>query len=246
MRPYPARTPVGGARIFSLAQRRQATSAPVARLPIRVVVIDDHALVRKGIRMFLEADREIQVVGEADSGEHGLDLVREQKPDVVLIDVMMLGMGGVAAAAAIRRELPTAEVIALSSAMDSDSVRGMIQAGAVGYLSKDTEPDALRGAVHGAAIGKAQLAPEAAAILMRKMLEPEVDQLSPREMDVLQLIAAGKTNKGIANALFIGEKTVKTHVSNIIAKLGVESRTQAALVAVDKGLVQSDVHSSSN
>ena len=196
--------------------------------------------------MFLEADREIQVVGEADSGEHGLDLVREQKPDVVLIDVMMLGMGGVAAASAIRREFPTAEVIALSSAMDSDSVRGMIQAGAVGYLSKDTEPDALRGAVHGAAIGKVQLAPEAAAILMRKMLEPEVDQLSPREMDVLQLIAAGKTNKGIANALFIGEKTVKTHVSNIIAKLGVESRTQAALVAVDKGLVQSDVHSSSN
>jgi NarL family two-component system response regulator LiaR len=159
---------------------------------------------------------------------------------------MMLGMGGVAAASAIRREFPTAEVIALSSAMDADSVRGMIQAGAVGYLSKDTEPDALRGAVHGAAIGKVQLAPEAAAILMRKMLEPEVDQLSPREMDVLQLIAAGKTNKGIANALFIGEKTVKTHVSNIIAKLGVESRTQAALVAVDKGLVQSDVHSSSN
>jgi DNA-binding NarL/FixJ family response regulator len=196
--------------------------------------------------MFLEAEPEIQVVGEADNGEHGLAAVRERKPDVVLIDVLMLGLGGVAAAGAIRVELPGTQVVALSSAFDADSVRGMVQAGAVSYLSKDTDPDALRAAVHGAATGKVQLAPEAAAVLMRRMVEPEVEELSPRELDVLQLIAAGKTNKGIANALYISEKTVKTHVSSIIAKLGVESRTQAALVAVERGLVQSDVKSFAN
>jgi DNA-binding NarL/FixJ family response regulator len=196
--------------------------------------------------MFLEADPEIQVVGEADNGEHGLGIVREQKPDVVLVDVLMLGMGGVAAAASVRHELAATQVVALSSAFDADSIRGMIQAGAVGYLSRDTDPDSLRAAVHGAAMGKIQLAPETAAVPMRRMVEPEVEQLSPRELDVLQLIAAGKTNKGIANALYIGEKTVKMHVSNIIAKLGVESRTQAALVAVEKGLVQSEVKSVAN
>jgi two-component system, NarL family, response regulator LiaR len=217
---------------------RRERSPRAASSPIRVVIVDDHAIVRKGIRAFLETEPDIEVVGEADNGTAGVTLVMKLKPDVAVMDVMMPGIDGVAATTAIRRDSPNTEVLALSSAMESTWVIGMVRDGAIGYLPKDTEVTELCRAIRAVAAGQVQLAPEAAARLMQEMRVTDTPEtLSEREMDVLQLLVIGKTNKGIANSLQIGEKTVKTHMSNIIAKLGVQSRTQAALVAVQMGLI---------
>src|SRR5258708_2270199 len=219
----------------SIVARRSVPRIPSS--PIRVVIVDDFALIRQGISVVLRKDSDIRVVGEAEDGESGVAMVRELKPDVVLMDLNMPGMGGIAATSIIVRESPTTVVVALSGSTGPDSVRGMINAGAVGFLSKDSEPDELRQAIRGAAMGQVQLGPLAIAQLMRDLLEPETELLSNRELDVLQLVAVGKTNQAIGNALFISVKTVKAHVSNILAKLGVESRTQAALLAVEQGLI---------
>jgi NarL family two-component system response regulator LiaR len=217
---------------------RRPRAHRAAPSPIRVVIVDDHAIVRKGIRAFLETEPDIEVVGEADNGSAGVTLVMKLKPDVAVMDIMMPGIDGVAATMAIRRDSPNTEVLALSSAMESTWVIGMVRAGAIGYLPKDTEVTELCRAIRGVAAGQVQLAPEAAARLMQEMRVTDTPEtLSEREMDVLQLLVVGKTNKGIANSLQIGEKTVKTHMSNIIAKLGVQSRTQAALIAVQMGLI---------
>jgi DNA-binding NarL/FixJ family response regulator len=205
-----------------------------------VVIIDDQGLVRKGIRVFLETDPEIKVVGEADSGEAGTALVRQLQPHVAILDVMLSGMDGIATATAIRYEAPTTRILALSSALEPTWIVGMIRAGALGYLAKDIRIDDLCRAVRAVAAGQVQLAPEAAASLTQEMRAPRtLEPLTAREVDVLHLLVSGKSNKGIGNSLHITEKTVKTHVSNIIAKLGVESRTQAALMAVRQGLVAS-------
>ncbi len=217
---------------------RKQRGPRVVPSPIRVVLIDDHAIVRKGVRVFLETAPDIQVIGEADNGTAGVEMVLNLKPDVVVMDIMMPGMDGVSATTQIRRDSPGTEVVALSSAMEATWVVGMIRAGAIGYLPKDTEVGDLTRAIRAVAGGQVQLAPEAAARLMQEMRVTETPEtLSEREMEVLQLLVGGKTNKGIANSLHIGEKTVKTHMSNIIAKLGVQSRTQAALIAVQMGLV---------
>jgi DNA-binding NarL/FixJ family response regulator len=160
---------------------------------------------------------------------------------VVLIDLLMPVMDGIAAIGAIRRELPDIEVIALTSVLDDSSVIGAVRAGAIGYLLKDTEADDLCRAIKAAAAGQVQLSPKAAARLMREVRAPDSPEaLTEREIDVLRLLAQGQANKQIAANLRIGEKTVKTHVSNILAKLGVPSRTQAALYAVRIGLVAAD------
>ncbi len=207
-------------------------------MAIRVLIADDHSVVRQGLRMFLGLDAELQVVGEAANGEEAVNLTRELQPDVVLMDLVMPRLDGIAATAAIRREMPDTEVVALTSVLEDASVVGAVRAGAIGYLLKDTQADELCGAIKAAAAGQVQLSPQAAARLLREVRAPESPEaLTERETEVLRLLALGKANKQIARALEIGEQTVKTHVGNILAKLGVHSRTQAALHAVRIGLV---------
>jgi len=209
---------------------------------IRILLADDHSVVRQGLKMFLGLDEELEVIGEAENGAEALKMAHDLQPDVVLMDLLMPVMDGITAIGHIRKELPDVEVIALTSVLEDASVVGAVRAGAIGYLLKDTEADALRKAIRAAAQGQVQLSPQAAARLMREMRQPEQqpEPLTERETDVLKLLAVGRANKEIARDLMIGEKTVKTHVSNILGKLGVQSRTQAALHAVRAGLVPAE------
>jgi DNA-binding NarL/FixJ family response regulator len=188
--------------------------------------------------MYLALDPELQIVGEAANGAEALRLAHELKPEVVLMDLLMPVMDGISATGAIRRELPEIEVIALTSVLEDSAVYGAMRAGAIGYLLKDTEADELCRAIKAAAAGQVQMSPSVAARLLREVPPPQhPEPLTERETEVLQQLALGKSNKEIAAALVIAEKTVRTHVSNILAKLGVSSRTQAALHAVRCGLV---------
>jgi two-component system, NarL family, response regulator LiaR len=207
---------------------------------IRILIADDHSVVRQGLKMFLGLDPELEVVGEAEDGRQALHFAERLRPDVVLMDLLMPHMDGVAATAAIRQALPDTEVIALTSVLEDEHVVGAVRAGAIGYLLKNTDADELRRAIKAAAAGQVQLAPEAARRLMREVRSPEQPAmpLSDRETEVLRLLAAGLANKEIARDLSIGEQTVKTHVSSILGKLGVQSRTQAALYAQKAGLVE--------
>ena len=207
-------------------------------MSIRILLVDDHAVVRQGLRMFLGLDPELDIIGEAADGAEALRMAHALKPDVVLMDLVMPVMDGISAIGAIRRELPDTEVIALTSVLKDEKVIGAVRAGAIGYLLKDTQAEELCRAIKAAAAGQVQLSPQAAARLMREVKAPESPEtLTERETDVLRLLARGRSNKEIGQALVIGEKTVKTHVSNILAKLSVPSRTQAALYAVRIGLV---------
>jgi len=210
-------------------------------MTIRIVIADDHSVVRQGLRMFLGLDSELEVVGEAANGAEALRMARQLRPDVVLMDLLMPVMDGIAATAAIRSELPDTEVLALTSVLEDASVVGAVRAGAIGYLLKDTQADALCLAIKAAAAGQVQLTPRAAARLMQAVSAPESpEELTERETEVLRLLAQGQSNKQIARNLQIGEKTVKTHVSNILSKLGVQSRTQATLYAIRVGLVSAN------
>lgn len=207
-------------------------------MTIRIVIADDHSVVRQGLRMFLALDPELEVVGEAENGADALRLARHLRPDVVVMDLLMPVMDGIAATAAIRQELPETEVLALTSVLEDASVVGAVRAGAIGYLLKDTQAEALCQAIKAAAAGQVQLTPKAAARLMQVIQTPESPEaLTERETEVLRLVAQGQSNKDIARGLHIAEKTVKTHVSNILGKLGVQSRTQATLYALRLGLV---------
>jgi two-component system, NarL family, response regulator LiaR len=207
----------------------------------RVLITDDHGVVRQGLRMFLSLDPDFEVVGEASNGEEALAMARELGPDVVLMDLLMPVMDGISATEKIRAELPEVEVIALTSVLEDASVTGAVRAGAIGYLLKDTDSEELSRAIKAAAEGRVHLAPEAAARLMREVRAPESPEaLTGRETEVLRLLARGKANKQIASSLYVSEKTVKAHVSSILMKLGVQSRTQAALYAVRTGLVSID------
>ncbi len=207
-------------------------------MAIRILIVDDHSVVRRGLRQFLQLDPELEVVGEARDGVEAIALAQELRPDVVLMDLLMPVMDGVTATAAIRREVPDTEVLALTSVLEDEKVVDAVRAGAIGYLLKDTEDDALCRSIKAAAAGQVQLAPEAAVRLMRDARTTEEPEgLTDRETDVLRLLADGKANKEIARVLGIGERTVKSHVSSILAKLGVQSRTQAALYATRAGLV---------
>jgi two-component system, NarL family, response regulator LiaR len=206
-------------------------------MPIRIVIADDHAVVRQGLKMFLLDDPDFEVIAEAQNGAEALSLARELKPDVVLMDLLMPVMDGITAIGHIRREVPDTEVIALTSVLEDASVVGAVRAGAIGYLLKDTQAEELTRAIKAAANGQVQLSPQAAARLVREVRAPESPETpTERETDVLRLLAQGKANKEIAAALFIGENTVKTHVSSVLVKLGVQSRTQAALYARQIGL----------
>ncbi len=207
-------------------------------MAIRVLIADDHGVVRQGLRMYLGLDHDLEIVGEAEDGLEALRLAHELLPDVVVMDLLMPRLDGIEATSTIRRELPDTEVVALTSVLDDGSVVGAVRAGAIGYLLKDVRPEELCRAIKAAAAGQVQLAPRAAARLMQEVRAPECPEvLTEREVEVLRLVARGCANKEIARELGIGEKTVKTHVSSVLAKLGVASRTQAALYAVQKGLV---------
>jgi len=206
-------------------------------MAIRILISDDHPVVRQGLRVYLGLDPDLELVGEATNGEEAVRLARELKPDVILMDLLMPGMDGLAATRVIRRELPDIEVVALTSVLEDRSVSDAIQAGAIGYFLKDAHPDDLLNAIKAAAAGQVQLCPQAAATLIRTMRAPaEPEPLTDREMDVLRLLARGYSNKEMARLLYVGDATVKTHVRNILTKLGVSSRTQATLYALRAGL----------
>ena len=209
--------------------------------PIRLVIADDHWVVREGLKMFLARDPAFEIVGEAEDGSQAVRLATQLRPDVVLMDLLMPVMDGIAAITAIRRQVPDVEVLALTSVLEDELVVGAVRAGATGYLLKDTRGEELKQAIRLAAAGQVHLSPQAAARLMREVRAPESPEtLTERETDVLRLMAQGLSNKEIARELHIGDGTVKTHVSNVLAKLGVQSRTQAALHAVRIGLVSAD------
>jgi DNA-binding NarL/FixJ family response regulator len=208
-------------------------------MPIRVLIVDDHSVVREGLKLLLPLDPELEIVGEAADGARAIELARDLRPDVVLMDLIMPVMDGIQATAAIRAEMPETEVIALTSILEDASVVGAVKAGAIGYLLKDTNMPELTRAIKAAAAGQVQLSTQAAAHLMREVRSPEKPQvLTERETDVLKLLAKGMANKEIASALVIQENTVKTHVSSILGKLGIQSRTQAALFAMQTGLAE--------
>ena len=202
---------------------------------IRVLIADDHAVVRQGLRTFLDLQDDIEVVGEAGDGEEALALIEQLAPDVALIDLVMPRMDGIEAIRRLRERAPDVRAIVLSSFVDDDKLFPAVRAGAAGYLLKDVQPQELVEAIRTVHGGGALLHPQVAARLLQDMAE---DPLTPREHEVLALIGRGMPNKLIARELSLSEKTVKAHVSSILAKLGVTDRTQAALYAVREGLVR--------
>ncbi|MFN8147208.1 MAG: response regulator transcription factor [Candidatus Nanopelagicales bacterium] len=201
---------------------------------IRVLLVDDHPVVRSGLAGLLGGEADIDVVGEADDGAQGVALAAQLRPDLVLMDLRMPGMDGATATAAITAA-GTARVLVLTTYdTDADILRA-VEAGATGYLLKDTPRDQLVDAVRAAARGETVLAPPLAAKLMRQVRGG--DQLTPRELEVLQLVAQGRSNPEIARELFIGEATVKTHLLHVFDKLGVDDRTRAVTVALERGIL---------
>lgn len=202
--------------------------------PIRVLIVDDHTIVRQGLATIINRDSEVAVIAQAKDGQQAIDLFREHQPDVTLMDLRMPQMDGVEAITAICAEFKQARIIVLTTYdTDEDIYRGL-QAGAQGYLLKDTEADELLNAIRTVHSGRKYISPEVGLKLAERMSNPE---LSEREFEVLRLIAEGMNNLGIATALSIGESTVKTHVNRILNKLDVSDRTQAVIVAAKRGLV---------
>jgi DNA-binding NarL/FixJ family response regulator len=216
--------------------------------PIRVLLVDDHAMVRRGMRDFLELHDDIVIVGEAADGAEAIERAGELRPDIVVMDLMMPVVDGIEATSRIKAALPETEVIALTSFIEEARVVAAIEAGASGFLLKDAEADELAAAIRAAAAGEVHLDPAVAGIVARRMRDggrpsaggaPDgdgIETLTARERDVLRRVAQGLPNRQIAADLGITERTARTHVSNILAKLGLASRTQAALLAVQHGL----------
>lgn len=214
---------------------------------IRVVVVDDHPIVRQGLRSYLSTREGIEVVGDAGDGESAVAMVGELAPDVVLMDLVMPGMGGLAAIGAVVALGTGTRILVLTSFSSEDQVIPAIQAGAAGYLLKDASPEEVEAAVRAVHAGEGRLDPSLAAVVMAAAAgrgeadataDADLARLTPRETEVLRLLGEGLSNRALAERLFVAEKTVKTHVSSILAKLGLTDRTQAALFAVHHGLVE--------
>jgi len=210
---------------------------------IRVLVVDDHAVVRQGLRFLLEQEDDVEVVGESVDGSHALVDVRALQPDVLLLDLVMPPPDGLTVLTAVARDHPAVGVVVLTSSADDEHVVSALRGGALSYLTKTAGVEEITAAVHAAARGEGLLrGPDLARLLVGRGAggESALRLLSARETDVLRCIARGRTNREIATDLSIGEETVKTHVSRILAKLGVQDRTQAAIVALREGLVPLD------
>ena len=214
-------------------------------MPIKVLLVDDHKIVRQGVRAFLHTLADIQVIAEADSGATALTAVEQYQPDVVLMDLEMPGeLDGIAATRQIRKRRPETQVIVVTSHHQDEYIFPAVRAGAISYLLKDVEPDELAAAIRKAAQGEAVLDSRVASRIVQELqgLRKEnvnpFTELSEREFDVLRLIAAGKSNAEIAETLVIGESTVKTHIGNILKKLHLDDRTQAAVYAWQEGIVR--------
>jgi DNA-binding NarL/FixJ family response regulator len=218
-------------------------------LKIKVLLADDHAVVLRGLQFFLATQPDLEIVGEAANGEEALKRVEELRHDVVLMDLMMPVMNGIEATKRIRERFPGVKIIVLTTFSDQDHVLPAIRAGANGYMLKDVQPDQLAAAIRGVYNGQSQLHPSITEQLMAHLAAPDeqtsdkqvrlAETLTARELEVLRLSAEGKSNKEIAAAFHITEKTVKTHVSHLLAKLDLADRTQAAIYAVKNGIVSS-------
>ncbi len=216
-------------------------------MPIKVLLVDDHKIVRQGVRAYLQTLADIQIVAEADSGAAAVSAVEHSRPDVVLMDREMPGeLDGVAATRQIRKLYPKTQVIVVTSHHQDEYIFPAVRAGAISYLLKDVEPGELADAIRKAAHGEAVLDSRVASRIIRELQGLRKDEVNPftelseREFDVLRLIAAGKSNAEIAETLVIGESTVKTHISNILKKLHLDDRTQAAVYAWKEGIVRRD------
>lgn len=214
-------------------------------MPIKVLLVDDHKIVRQGVRAYLQTLADIQVIAEADSGSAAITAVEQNQPDVVLMDLEMPGdMDGIAATRQIRKLRPETQVIVVTSHHQDEYIFPAVRAGAISYLLKDIEPDELAAAIRKAAQGEAVLDSRVASRIVQELQGLRKDEVNPftelseREFEVLRLIAAGKSNAEIAETLFIGESTVKTHISNILKKLHLDDRTQAAVYAWQQGIVR--------
>jgi len=219
---------------------------PVITMAIRVFLVDDHTVVRRGMRVFFDMLDDIEVIGESPDGRDALDAlaalaVRQHLPDVVLMDLLMPRLDGVATTTTIKRLYPRVEVVAITSFGEAERVHLALEAGAAGYLLKDAEADEVVAAVRAAFRGEVHLDPVVARKLTQSLITPQntVAALTPREREILVLVARGNSNRDIARTLVISERTARTHVSNVLTKLGLSSRTQAALWAVREGLVPS-------
>jgi len=212
--------------------------------PITILLVDDHQVVRQGVRAFLETQPDMMVVAEAGSGEMAVKLAAEHAPDVVLMDLIMPGMDGVEATRQLKKASPRTQIIVLTSYHQDEHIFPAIRAGALSYLLKDLGPEELAEAVRKAAVGEAMLHPRVAARVVQELSGARQEtvnpftELSDRELEVLRSIAAGLNNAGIAEKLVISEKTVKSHVSNILSKLHLADRTQAAVYAWREGIVR--------
>lgn len=205
----------------------------------RVLIVDDHAMVRSGLAAFLSVAEDLELVGEAESGAQALRMIAEHQPDVVLMDLVMPGMDGVVTTRTIRERFPTVKVIALTSFPEDKLVQDVLQAGALSYLLKNVSADELGRAIRAARAGQPTLAPEAARALISRVTAPKLPghDLSPREREVLALMVQGLNNPDIADRLVVGRSTVKFHVSSILGKLGAQSRTEAVALAVQHHIV---------
>jgi two-component system, NarL family, response regulator LiaR len=221
-------------------------SEPIVSEPVTVLLVDNHALVRQGVRAFLDTQSDITVVAEAASGDEAVHLAAEHAPDVALMDLIMPDMDGVEATRRLTARSPRTKVVVLTSYHDDEHIFPAIRAGALSYVLKEVGPDELAKAVRKAAAGEAVLHPRVAARVVRELHgarrdEPNVfRELSDRELEVLRLIAEGLSNAEISDRLFISEKTTKSHVSNILGKLHLADRTQAAVYAWREGVVRRD------
>jgi NarL family two-component system response regulator LiaR len=211
---------------------------------ISVLLVDDHSIVRQGVRAFFEAQTDLQVIGEAETGEHAVQLARQYTPDVVLMDLVMPDMSGVEATRRVKQVSPHSQVIVLTSYYEDENIFPAIRAGALSYLLKDIHPNELVEAVRKAMRGESVLHSSVAARIMQEVRESKptipaaFTDLTARELDVLRLVAQGESNASIAEKLVLSEKTVKGHVSNILGKLHITDRTQAAALAWQQGLMQ--------
>ena len=208
-------------------------------MTIKILLVDDHAVVRSGLSKFLLVNKDLKLVGEASDGDEAVQKTSLYRPDVVLMDLMMPGMDGIAATREIHQKYPKVKVIALTSYAEQNIVQGALQAGAIGYLQKNVTAKELARAIHSACEGKMTLSSEATQVLAYSVAQPQIDggRLTERERDVLKCMLDGLNNKEIAAKLFVSLGTVKFHVSNIFQKLGVDSRVEAVKLAIEQKLV---------